>query len=83
MTKELDVVITREPEVVTYYTLEEAKRLIRREGIRKRKRFWRSAKQKFVGAALIVITVLSGEIAAIVFTMMLGLYLIFTKERWM
>lgn len=75
--------MTREPEVVTYYTLEEAKRLIHREGVRKRKRFLRSAKQKFVGAALIVIIALSGEIAAIVFTMMLGLYLIFTKERWM
>lgn len=75
--------MTREPDVVTYYTLEEAKRLIRREGIRKRKRFWRSVKQKFVGAALIVVTVLSGEIAAMVFAVMLGLYLIFTKERWM
>lgn len=75
--------MTREPEVVTYYTLEEAKRLIRREGVRKRKRFWRSAKQKIVGAVLIVATVLSGEIAAMVFAVTLGLYLIFTKERWM
>ena len=41
--------MTREPEVVMYYTLEEAKRLIRREDVRKRKRFWRSAKQKIVG----------------------------------
>lgn len=75
--------MTREPDVVTYYTLEEAKRLIRREGIRKRKQFWRSAKQKFVGAALIVVVALSGEIAAMVFAVMLGLYLIFTKEKWM
>lgn len=75
--------MTKELDVVTYYTLEEAKRLIRREGVRKRKRFWRSAKQKFVGAALIMVTVLSGEIAAMVFAVMLGLYLIFTKERWM
>lgn len=75
--------MVKEPEVVTYYTLEEAKRLIRREDVRKRKRFWRSAKQKFVGAALIVVTVLSGEIAAMVFAVMLGLYLVFTKERWM
>nr|DAZ46148.1 MAG TPA: protein of unknown function (DUF5345) [Caudoviricetes sp.] len=75
--------MTREPEVVMYYTLEEAKRLIRREDVRKRKRFWRSAKQKIVGAALIVATVLSGEIAAMVFAVMLGLYLIFTKEKWM
>lgn len=75
--------MVKEPEVVTYYTLEEARKLIRREDVRKRKRFWRSAKQKFVGAALIVITVLSGEITAMVFAVMLGLYLIFTKERWM
>ena len=75
--------MTREPEVIHYYTLEEARKLIRREDVRKRKRFLRSAKQKFVGAALIVIVALSGEIAAIVFAMMLGLYLIFTKERWM
>ena len=75
--------MTREPEVVTYYTLEEAKRLIRREGVRKRKRFWRSAKQKFVGAALIIAVAFTGEIAAMVFAVMLGLYLIFTKEKWM
>ena len=73
----------REPEVVTYYTLEEARKLIRREDVRKRKRFLRSAKQKFVGAALIVIVALSGEIAATVFALLVGLYLIFTKERWM
>lgn len=81
MTREPDVV--REPEVVMYYTLEEAKRLIRREGVRKRKRFWRSAKQKIVGAALIIAVALTGEIAAIVFALLVGLYLIFTKEKWM
>lgn len=75
--------MTREPEVVTYYTLEEAKRLISRENVRKRKRFWRSAKQKIVGAALIIAVALTGEIAAMVFAVMLGLYLIFTKEKWM
>ena len=75
--------MTREPEVVTYYTLEEAKRLIRREGVRKRKRFWRSAKQKIIGVALIIAVALTGEIAAMVFAVMLGLYLIFTKEKWM
>lgn len=81
MVKEPEVV--REPEVVTYYTLEEAKRLIHREGVRKRKRFWRSAKQKIVGAALIIAVALTGEITATVFALLVGLYLIFTKERWM
>lgn len=73
----------RESEVIRYYTLDEAKKLIRRENVRKRKRFWRSAKQKFVGAALIIIVALTGEIAATIFALMLGLYLIFTRERWM
>ena len=73
--------MTKELDVVTYYTLEEAKRLIRREGVRKRKRFWRSAKQKFVGAALIVVTVLSGEIAAMVFAVMLGTVSAFHKRE--
>lgn len=75
--------MTREPEVIHYYTLDEARNLIRRENVRKRKRFWRSAKQKLVGAALIVIVALTGKIAAMVFAVMLGLYLIFTKEKWM
>ena len=75
--------MTREQEVIRYYTLDEARNLIRRENVRKRKRFWRSAKQKCVGVVLIVIVALTGEIAATVFALMLGLYLIFTKERWM
>ena len=70
-------------EVVRYYTLDEARNLIRRENVRKRKRFWRSAKQKFVGATLIIMVALTGKIAATVFALLVGLYLIFTKERWM
>ena len=75
--------MTREPEIIRYYTLDEARKLVRRENVRKRMRFLRSAKQKFVGIALIVIVALTGEIAAMVFAMLVGLYLIFTKERWM
>ena len=75
--------MTREPEVVMYYTLEEAKRLIRREDVRKRNLLLRRLTQKGAGVAIIVATILTKEIAAIIFALMLGLYLIFTKERWM
>ena len=64
--------MVKEPEVVTYYTLEEARKLIRREDVRKRNLLLRR-----------LATILTKEIAAIVFAMMLGLYLIFTKEKWM
>lgn len=75
--------MVKEPEVVTYYTLEEARKLIRREDVRKRNLLLRRLTQKGVGVAIIVATILTKEIAAIVFAMMLGLYLIFTKEKWM
>lgn len=75
--------MVKEPEVVTYYTLEEARKLIRREDVRKRNLLLRRLTQKGAGVAIIVATILTKEIAAIIFALMLGLFLIFTKERWM
>ena len=45
--------MTKEPEVVTYYTLEEARKLIRREDVRKRNLLLRKFTQKGVGVAII------------------------------
>lgn len=59
--------MVKEPEVVTYYTLEEARKLIRREDVRKRNLLLRRLTQKGVGVAIIVATILTKEIAAIVF----------------
>ena len=72
----------RSETIVTLYTLDEAKNIIRRENLRKRRKAMRLIKQKLVGLLIIGCTCIAGEISAIVFGLMLGLYLIFTKEYW-
>ena len=83
--------------IITYYTLEEAREILREEARQKRlarqkreeeKReiFIYFLKQKMMGIALIVISILipillDGDATASLITLPLGLYLLFTKER--
>ena len=69
-------------ETIIMYTLDEARNIIRRENIRKRCKVMRLIKQKLVGLCVVGLTLIAGEVSAIVFGLMLGLYLIFTKEYW-
>lgn len=72
----------RSETITTLYTLDEARRIIDRENLRKRRKTMRLWKQKAIGLLLIAITVAIGEISGIAFGLLIGLNLIFTKEYW-
>lgn len=72
----------RSETITTLYTLDEARRIIDRENLRKRRKAMRLWKQKAIGLLLIAITVAIGEISGIAFGLLIGLNLIFTKEYW-
>ena len=68
------------------YTLSEAKRIINAERKAKRENILYCAKQKMMGVALIIISILipiinDGDATASMITLPLGLYLLFTKEK--
>ena len=81
----------------TYYTLDEAREILREEARQKRlarqkkeeekrERFFYFLKQKMMGVALIIISILipiisDGDATAILITLPLGLFLLFTKEE--
>ena len=82
---------------ITYYTLDEAKEILRKEARRKRlARKKREAehrvkllyflKQKLMGLVMVIISilipiVLDGDATASLITLPIGIYLIFTKEE--
>lgn len=68
------------------YTLAEAKCIINAERKAKRENILYYAKQKMMGVALIIISILipiinDGDATASMITLPLGLFLLFTKER--
>lgn len=84
-------------DVITYYTLDEAREILREEARQKRlarqkreeeKReiFIYFLKQKMMGVAMIIISILipiinDGDATASLITLPLGLFLLFTKEE--
>ena len=83
--------------IITYYTLEEAREILREEARQKRlarqkreeekrKRFFYFLKQKMMGIALIIISILipillDGDATASLLFLPLGIYVLFTKKK--
>ena len=84
-------------DVITYYTLDQAREILREESRQKRlarqkreeekkERFFYFLKQKMVGITLIIISILipiinDGDATASLLFLPLGIYMLFTKER--
>ena len=77
--------------IIEYYTLDQASEILREEARQKREeekkeRFFYFLKQKMMGIALIIISILipivnNGDATASLITLPLGLFLLFTKEE--
>lgn len=84
-------------DVITYYTLDEAREILREEARQKRlarqkreeekkERFLYFLKQKMMGIAMIILSILipivcDGDATASLITLPLGLFILFTKEK--
>ena len=84
-------------DVITYYTLDQAREILREESRQKRlarqkreeekkERFFYFLKQKMIGIALIILSILipvvcGGDATASLIDLPLGLFLLFTKEE--
>ena len=83
--------------IIEYYTLDQAREILREEARQtildrrkkeeeKKERFFYFLKQKMMGIALIIISILipivnNGDATASLITLPLGLFLLFTKEE--
>lgn len=68
------------------YTLQEARRIINAERKKKRESLFYKVKQKLIGTALIIISVLipillEGDATISVIMLPLGIYVLFTKKK--
>ena len=84
-------------EVITYYTLEDAREILQEEAKQKRlarqkreeekkERFFYFLKQKMMGVAMIIISILipivnDGDATISLIMLPLGIYVLFTKEK--